>query len=130
MDIDTTELEDSSLDNASFYGRIFAKSGGVARGVADVAASYGVEGVVPVVMNGIDECRANLMKLKFGKATANFFEGMACDGGCINGALCLTHSSKNVADVEGYGNEAKEKTIENSVKLYKLTLQSGTPDRG
>ena len=98
--------------------------------MADVAASYGVEGVVPQVMNGIDECRANLMKLKFGKATANFFEGMACDGGCINGALCLTHSPKNVADVEGYGNEAKEKTIENSVKLYKLTLPSGTQDRG
>ena len=131
LDIDTTSLEDSSLDNASFYGRIFAKSGGVARGVADVAASYGVEGVEPVVMSGIDECRVNLMKLKLGKATANFFEGMACDGGCINGALCLTHSSKNVADVEGYGNEAKEKTIENSVKLYKLTLplKSGAKDQ-
>ena len=61
------------------------------------------------------------MRLKLGKAAANFFEGMACDGGCINGALCLTHSPKNLADVEGYGNEAKEKTIENSVKLYQLT---------
>ena len=121
LDIDTTALEDSSLDNASFYGRIFAKSGGIARGVTDVAASYGVEGVEPVVMSGIDECRANLLRLKMGRATANFFEGMACDGGCINGALCLTHSPKNLADVEGYGNEAKEKTIENSVKLYKLT---------
>ncbi|MDD4848591.1 MAG: [Fe-Fe] hydrogenase large subunit C-terminal domain-containing protein, partial [Bacteroidales bacterium] len=119
-DIDTTQCEDTILDNASFYGRIFAKSGGVARGVADVAAEMGVEGVVPVAMNGIDECRANLLKLKVHKSTANFFEGMACDGGCLNGALCLNHGPRNLADVEKYGNEAKEKTIDNSVKLYLL----------
>ena len=49
------------------------------------------EGVEPVAMSGIDECRANLLKLKFNKTTANFFEGMACDGGCLNGALSLHH---------------------------------------
>ncbi|MDD2294211.1 MAG: 4Fe-4S dicluster domain-containing protein [Bacteroidales bacterium] len=118
--IDTTQMEDSMLDNASYYGRIFAKSGGIAKGVADVAASMGVEGVIPIAMNGIDECKMALTRLKFGKAAENFFEGMACEGGCVNGALCITHSPKNVFDVDKYGNEAKEKTIDNSVKLYEL----------
>lgn len=118
--IDTTQLEDTELNNASFYGRIFAKSGGITQGITDVAASLGIEGVKPIAMNGIDECKMNLLKLKVGKATANFFEGMACDGGCLNGPLCITHSPRNIVDVEKYGNEAKEKTIFNSVKLYNL----------
>lgn len=120
--IDVGSLEETSLDNASFYGRIFAKSGGITQGIADVAKEMGVEGVKPIAMNGIDECRAALTKLKFNKATENFFEGMACDGGCLNGALCLNHGPKNVVDVDKYGASAKEKTIDNSVKLYKLSL--------
>ena len=120
--IDVGSLEETSLDNASFYGRIFAKSGGITQGIADVAKEMGVEGVKPIAMNGIDECRAALTKLKFNKATENFFEGMACDCGCLNGALCLNHGPKNVVDVDKYGASAKEKTIDNSVKLYKLSL--------
>ncbi len=119
--IDTTTLEDSLLNNASYYGRIFAKSGGIAKGVADVAASMGIEGVKPVAMNGIEECKANLTKLKFGKSTDNFFEGMACVGGCLNGPLCINHGLRNQVDVDKYGNEAREKTIDSSVNLWKLT---------
>ena len=115
--IDTTQMEDSELNNASYYGRIFAKSGGIAHGVADVAKAMGVEGVKPIAMNGIAECKANLMRLKMGKAAENFFEGMACDGGCLNGPVCITHSPRNIVDVDKYGNEAREKTIFNSVKL-------------
>ena len=115
--IDTTQMEDSELNNASYYGRIFAKSGGIAHGVADVAEAMGVQGVKPIAMNGIAECKAALTRLKFNKATENFFEGMACDGGCLNGPVCITHSPRNIVDVDKYGNEAREKTIFNSVKL-------------
>lgn len=115
--IDTTQMEDSELNNASYYGRIFAKSGGIAQGIVDVARDMGVEGVKPIAMNGIAECKANLMRLKMGKAAENFFEGMACDGGCLNGPVCITHSPRNVVDVDKYGNEAREKTIFNSVNL-------------
>lgn len=120
-DIDTTKMEDTELDNASFYGRIFAKAGGVTRGVKDVGASMGIDGIVPIAMNGITECRAGLMRLKLGRATENFFEGMACEGGCINGPLCINHGPENLVDVDKYGKEAKEKTIDNSVRLYKLS---------
>jgi Fe-S-cluster-containing hydrogenase component 2 len=35
----------------------------------------------------------------------------------LNGPVCITHSPRNVVDVDKYGNEAKEKTIFNTVKL-------------
>ena len=122
--IDTTQCEDTILDNASFYGRIFAKSGGLAQGVADVAKQLGVEGVKPCVMNGIDQCRQHLTLLRAKKETANFFEGMACDGGCVGGPLSITRSPRNVFDVDKYGNSAKEKNIDGSVRLYKMTMSN------
>ena len=120
--IDTTQCDDTFLDNASFFGRIFAKSGGIAQGVAHVGGKLGIEGVSPVVMNGIDECRKHLTLLRAKKETANFFEGMACDGGCVGGPLSITRSPKNVFDVDKYGNSAKEKDIDGSVTLFRMTL--------
>jgi len=119
-DIDITTLEETILDNASYYGRIFAKSGGIAKGIKEIGAEMGME-VNPVAMSGIEECRTNLAKLKANKAVENFFEGMACDGGCLNGPLCLSHGQKNTIDVDKYGEEATEKTIDNAVKLYKMS---------
>jgi [FeFe] hydrogenase (group B1/B3) len=128
--IDTTAMEDTELDNASFYGRIFAKSGGIAQGIQEVGATMGVTNVVPLAMNGIQECKAGLMRLKLGRAKENFFEGMACEGGCINGALCITHGPENLVDVDKYGNEAKEKTIDNSIKLYKMSIKEQQEQEG
>lgn len=120
--IDTTKCEDTNLDNASYYGRIFAKSGGLSQGVAYVASQLGIDGVKPLAMNGIDQCRQHLSLLRAHKATANFFEGMACDGGCIGGPLSITRSPRNVVDVDQYGNSAKEKNIDGSVRLYQMTF--------
>ena len=49
----------------------------------------------------------------------NFIEGMACSGGCIGGAGCLTHGPKNKAEVDKYGKEALEKTITDAVSVMK-----------
>ena len=46
---------------------------------------------------------------------------MACVGGCIGGAGCLTHGDKNKAEVDKYGKEAFEKTISSAIsQLGKL----------
>ena len=120
-EIDIENLEETVLDNASYYGRIFAKSGGITQGIVEVAKEhFGIDNIKPVAMNGIDECKVNLFKLKLGRSTDNFFEGMACDGGCLNGALCIHHGPKNAKEVEKFGNQAKEKDVENSVKIYEL----------
>ena len=81
---------------------------------------FGIDNIKPVAMNGIDECKVNLFKLKLGRSAENFFEGMACDGGCLNGALCIHHGPKNAKEVEKFGSQAKEKDVKNSVNIYNL----------
>lgn len=118
-EIEISALEDTALNNASYYGRIFARSGGITEGVTELCRQKGFD-ARPLAMNGLEECKKGLLPLKVGKSPFNFFEGMACEGGCINGALCLHHGQKNAQDVDKYGEKAKEQTVDNSVKLFKL----------
>ena len=117
-DVNIYELKGVELNDASYYGRIFARSGGISKGIVEVGATYGVTGIKPVAMSGLEECNINLLKLKMGKSEYNFFEGMACDGGCMNGALCLHHGTANAIEIENYGKEAAQKDISRSVDLY------------
>ena len=112
------------LDNASFYGRIFAKAGGIAEGLPQVAGQLGIQAdIKPLSLNGIEQCKLALLKMNLGKLEENFLEGMACEGGCINGPACLHHGPKSAMDVDQYGKAAREHDISNSLKLYEMTKQ-------
>ena len=128
-DIDMQALDETVLNNASFYGRIFAKSGGIKQGIEKISKDLGIKDLRPVAMNGIDECKVNLLKLKMGKSLDNFFEGMACNGGCLNGALCIHHGPKNVVEVDKFGLKAKEQDIKNSIDLYNLNKKNIKEDK-
>lgn len=119
-DIDITALDETPLDNASYYGRVFARSGGVSTGVAQAVREHGYTGfeLKAVPCDGIEECKKTLLKLKAGLDIGNFIEGMACYGGCINGAGCLTHGEKNRKDVDKYGAEALEKDIRSVLSAF------------
>lgn len=117
-DINTATLEGTPLEDASYFGRIFARSGGITSGLQEIAKKNGIEGIKPVAMSGIEECRNNLMLLKLGKSQFNFFEGMACVGGCVNGPLCINHGMKNIGDVDQYGRDAKKEELMDSVELW------------
>lgn len=121
-DMDLTVLSETALDNASYYGRIFARCGGLADAVAEGLKEHGIDDfdLKPVSCDGIAACRIELLKASKGKKTANFIEGMACTGGCIGGAGCLTHGEKNKADVDKYGREAMEKTITDALRVTNL----------
>lgn len=115
--IDITELEKEELEDASYYGRIFARSCGVTDAVKQGLKEHGDDfELKPYPCDGIDECRVALLKARKGVLDANFIEGMACEGGCIGGAGCLTHAPKNRVAVEKYSKEAADKTITDSVK--------------
>lgn len=112
-DLDITTLGESVLDNASYYGRIFARSGGLSDAVKEGLKEQGLEDfeLKPCACDGIEACRVALIKKSKALLDANFIEGMACVGGCIGGAGCLTHGEKNKMEVDKYGMEAYEKTI-------------------
>ena len=119
-DFDITTLEEDILDNASYYGRIFARSGGLSDAVAEGLLEQGIEfDLKPAVCNGIEACRVALLKKSKNALKENFIEGMACVGGCIGGAGCLTHGAKDLAEVDKYGREAFEKTISDAVSVLK-----------
>lgn len=120
-DIDITTLTEDVLDNASYFGRIFARSGGLSDAVAEALKEHGEQSfeLKACSCDGIEECKLALLKKSKGILDANFIEGMACVGGCIGGAGCLTHGEKNKAEVDKYGREAFEKTIADAISVLK-----------
>ena len=71
----------------------------------------------PCACDGIEACRVALLKKNKNMLDANFIEGMACIGGCIGGAGCLTHGDKNRASVDQYGQQAYEKTMTDAISV-------------
>ena len=120
-DIDITTLGEDVLDNASYFGRIFARSGGLSDAVAQGLKEHGITDfeLKAVPCDGIEACKMALMKKSRNVLDGNFIEGMACTGGCIGGAGCLTHGEKNKAEVDKYGREALEKTITDAISVLK-----------
>jgi iron only hydrogenase large subunit-like protein len=55
-DIHLHGLKPTPIDDASYYGRIFAKTGGIVEGVRDLVKNSKKE-FKPVSLNGIEECR-------------------------------------------------------------------------
>ena len=117
-EIDITTLDEDVLDNASYFGRIFARSGGLSDAVKQGLKEQNIEfDLKAVACDGIEECKIALLKKSKNVLDANFIEGMACVGGCIGGAGCLTHGEKNKSEVDKYGREALEKTISDAISV-------------
>lgn len=115
-DFDLATLEENLLDNASYYGRIFARSGGLSDAVAQAMKEQNLDfDLKAVPCDGIEACRTALLKAGKNVLPGNFIEGMACVGGCIGGAGCLTHGEKDKTEVDKYGKEAFEKTISDAI---------------
>lgn len=118
-EIDAVNLEESPLDNASYYGRIFARSGGLSDAVKEALKEQGSSfEVKPLACDGIDNCKLALLKAKSPTKDFNFIEGMGCVGGCIGGPCMLTHEIRNKMDVDKYGRSAKETSIKESIAIY------------
>ena len=124
-DIQIETLEEDVLDNASYFGRIFARSGGLTDAVVQAMKEQNLEfDLKPVVCDGIETCKTALLKKSKNVLDANFIEGMACVGGCIGGAGCLTHGEKNKTEVDKYGKQALEKNISDAVAGQKIIKQN------
>ena len=120
--VDITSLPEGVLDNASYYGRIFARCGGLADAVKEALTEQGINDfeLKAISCDGIENCKIALLKKSKGLLDVNFIEGMACTGGCIGGAGCLTHGEKNKLDVDKYGKEAHEKSIKDAIGVLNI----------
>ncbi len=104
-------------DDATNYGKGFAKSGGVTDAVLKVVAEKGLNIEIKAnKCNGIQECKKALTLLKVGKCTDNFIEGMACVGGCMNGPAKVNETKFSVKVFDKYKTENKNSDIINTNK--------------
>lgn len=126
-EINPTECEASPLDDASYYGRVFARSGGVTEAIKNSILEQNLNvDLKPVVCDGLEECDKALKLAKVGKLNGNFIEGMACKGGCVNGPVSLFKKQTGALVINNNANAAKNKTIKHSIydcNIDKLNLE-------
>jgi len=122
-DIDIADMPVGSLDNASFFGRMFPVSGGVSSAIQEYILSEGYDAVYkPVKGDGAMECKKILKQAKLKKLDATMIEGMICESGCIGGPGSITHRKKDAFQVKKYAQNAKEKTTKDSLQVIDTSL--------
>jgi [FeFe] hydrogenase (group B1/B3) len=119
--IDVESCEEYELNNASLFGRIFARTGGLSDAIKHVKEQYDIEAEFkPVTCDGITECEKALKMAKAKRLDGNFIEGMVCIGGCIGGPLSLHHGPKDKKEVDKYGQLAIEKGVKDSLRVFDI----------
>ncbi len=120
-EINLPEMDETPINDASYFGRIFGRSGGLTEAVLQVAKELdlGLE-VKAEICSGIEECKVALLRAKAGKLDKNFIEGMACPGGCISGAGSLTHEPKSRMKIDQYGKKSTREGIEDAIEKYQV----------
>lgn len=116
-EIDVKSLPDGELDNASYFGRIFARAGGLTEAVRQALKEHNSYfEYKPIQCDGLDNCRLALVKAGTPTRDFNFLEGMACTGGCIGGPCALSHELRNRMEMDKYSKTASNQTITESVE--------------
>ena len=100
-----------AIDNGVF-GKGFAQSGGVAGAVMRVLEEENADIAVSCKKcTGAKECKKALMILNAGRLPESIIEGMACEGGCIDGPASLLPHQKVVKNRDKLLKNADERTI-------------------
>ena len=101
--LELAEMPEITAGEPSSYGRIFARTGGVAESVRRVAKLEGIETEInPIRCSGIEECIKTMKLASFGRLEENLIEGMACKGGCTNGAASIFHDQRGIQRVNDF----------------------------
>ena len=128
-DMDITALEEGVLDNASYFGRIFARSGGLTDAVAQGLKEQEIDFALKAcTCDGIEACRVALLKKSKNLLDANFIEGMACIGGCIGGAGTIADPARTAIQLNKYVKEAPFTDPEQSAFMTNIHVLKDDPD--
>ncbi len=115
-------LKGMPLDQATSYGRGFAKCGGLSAAVVEVLKEIKMEDfkLSPLTCDGLPQCIKALKALSSGDTKYNFIEGMACEGGCVGGPASLTHKAIwSKIMVDKHGKSSTKKTVKESIDPFK-----------
>lgn len=111
LEVDFTQMEEDVNEHSAAAGRMYARTGGVSHAVKECVDSIDPEyHVVPVCACGVPECKKMLQEILDGHVDGNFFEGMACAGGCVGGPKRNIDTEEATKLVDQYASEAKYRT--------------------
>lgn len=106
-------LPEDVKEHSSKAGRIYARTSGVSQAVQETVQQLtGGKGMQVVARQGDGgkACKELIENIKKGEIEANFFEGMACSGGCVGGPKAILEKETAREIVNEYGEEAATKT--------------------
>lgn len=127
-DIRPEELTEEASEHSSRAGRIYARTGGVSEAVRKTVEQLHPDRKIAVrakQADGVPACRALIEKIKAGGAGANFFEGMACSGGCVGGPKAIIDKQQGKEEVDTYGDAAVYRTPLENPYVMELLARLG-----
>ncbi|HYE09937.1 MAG TPA: [Fe-Fe] hydrogenase large subunit C-terminal domain-containing protein [Patescibacteria group bacterium] len=129
LNINLEELQADEKDQASFGGRVYARTGGVSFSVKTVVNRLEPTRVIKLKakkVDGVKECRKVLDDLRDGKKMdANFIEGMGCSGGCVGGPRTNIAVEKATKLVNEFGEDSFILTPFDNLNVVKILKQLG-----
>jgi iron only hydrogenase large subunit-like protein len=129
LDIHPENLPGEEKDQASMGGRIYARTGGVSFSVKTVVNRLEPRRVIKLKakkVDGIRNCKELLEALSSGQdISANFIEGMGCEGGCVGGPRTNIGKDASVKTVNEYGEDSLIMTPFDNLNVMKILRQLG-----
>jgi iron only hydrogenase large subunit-like protein len=126
--IDPVKQPDVEYSQASWGGRIYARTGGVSSAVETTLEKLVPRRALkfsPLQVDGIPHCQKALEQIDQGGSSANFIEGMACKGGCVGGPGRILSPEEGTLQVNAYGAAAHSLTPVENPQVYALLARLG-----
>ena len=124
LDISLEQICGEEKDQASFGGRIYARTGGVSFSVKSVVNRIAPQRVIKLKSKKVDsvkECNEILKKLaNHENINANFIEGMGCEGGCVGGPRTIIDKDKAASMVNEFGEDSYIMTPLDNLNIMKI----------
>lgn len=106
---------------ASTFGKRFANSGGVTAAVLQSMKEADADIDVKVQQaNGAAECKKALLLLRAGKLPFDFIEGMACEGGCVEGPSAYNDQFSSKKNRDALISQADDRGIHENLSRYQM----------
>lgn len=118
------KASDAVLQQGSIYGKKFGSSGGVTAAVVQAFKEMNADIDAKVAQcNGAAECKKALLMMRVGKLPEDFIEGMACEGGCVNGPGSIKPEMQSRRDRAALFSKADDRGIIDNVTPYYETFK-------
>lgn len=129
LNINLRDLPSDEKDQASFGGRVYARTGGVSFSVKTVVNRLDPTRLIKLKakrVDGVKDCNNILDELsKNRKIDYNFVEGMGCKGGCVGGPRTNIDTDKATSLVNEFGEDSLIMTPFDNINVMKILKQVG-----